>query len=418
MVPETPPRSLGGPERSALIEQITGIIPDHRNKDESLTTRLFKCQVNDKDLWLLDTPTPVIHITELQESINKAVAGPESYSVDGVVYLHDITDTNVTRNAEENLAVFQGIPTPASRNNVVIVSTFWDLLRTSEEGICVEDELREVYGRDASIFRVMDSSDRVSYWNIVSDLVGRLVEGSHKGGTAPSVEELLSIIDNKDRQVAYLGMELQATKEASARQLWDMQQKAAEEKDTLTKQIQQAVREISKLEEELRVTKEDCASQVSQLQERLDTERRESDGKLRDLETKRLSLAQELDKSMSRAASHTPEYLRQNYSSSGQTSNLNVLDARGEFPLYGAAAGGNYDEVKRMLQQGANPSMRTRFNWTALHWAVGNGHNMIVELLLDYGADINAISDTGSTPLCMAQTDIMKCILYNRGASF
>ncbi|KAE8346554.1 hypothetical protein BDV24DRAFT_122995 [Aspergillus arachidicola] len=60
--------------------------------------------------------------------------------------------------------------------------------------------------------------------------------------------------------------------------------------------------------------------------------------------------------------------------------------------------------------------MRTLFQWTALHWAVGNGHANIVQLLLDYGADINAISDTGSTPLDMARNDMMKGILRQRGA--
>ena len=88
----------------------------------------------------------------------------------------------------------------------------------------------------------------------------------------------------------------------------------------------------------------------------------------------------------------------------------------GEFPLYSAAAGGRYDDVKRMLEAGANPSMRTKYLWTALHWAVAHGHTNVVQLLLAYNADVNAASDTGKTPLDMAETDHMRQLLRRRGA--
>ncbi|KAK3322568.1 ankyrin repeat-containing domain protein [Apodospora peruviana] len=97
---------------------------------------------------------------------------------------------------------------------------------------------------------------------------------------------------------------------------------------------------------------------------------------------------------------------------------LNVLDKRtGGFPLYGAAAGGHYDEAKRMLEQGADASLRTRFRWTALHWAAGNGHPEVVRLLLQYGADVNAVSDTGKKPLGMAASDEIREMLLAKGAT-
>ncbi|KAK7431998.1 hypothetical protein QQZ08_001288 [Neonectria magnoliae] len=67
---------------------------------------------------------------------------------------------------------------------------------------------------------------------------------------------------------------------------------------------------------------------------------------------------------------------------------VNVLDSAGAFPLYSAAASGQYDEARRLLERGANASMRTRYGWTALHWAAANGHASVVELLLSYNADI------------------------------
>ncbi|KAK4183358.1 ankyrin repeat-containing domain protein [Podospora australis] len=80
---------------------------------------------------------------------------------------------------------------------------------------------------------------------------------------------------------------------------------------------------------------------------------------------------------------------------------LNQLDRKGEFPLYRAAAGGHYDEVKSLLDRGANPSMRTRFGWTALHWAAGNKFPDVVRLLLEHGADVNARADVGKLPYHM-----------------
>ncbi|RDW91683.1 hypothetical protein BP5796_02848 [Coleophoma crateriformis] len=74
--------------------------------------------------------------------------------------------------------------------------------------------------------------------------------------------------------------------------------------------------------------------------------------------------------------------------------------------LYQAAAGGHLEEVQRLLQAGFNPSDRTMFDWSPLHWAAHNdlvhGHE-IVKLLVEYGADIDQVSDTGSTPLDMAR---------------
>jgi ankyrin repeat protein len=95
---------------------------------------------------------------------------------------------------------------------------------------------------------------------------------------------------------------------------------------------------------------------------------------------------------------------------------LNTLDAQGGFPLYGAAAGGHYESTKDLLERGADASMRTRFQWTALHWAVANEHPRVVELLLSYGADVNAVSDTGKTVLSMAKSEGMKEVLRAAGA--
>ncbi|KAK4204780.1 hypothetical protein QBC40DRAFT_336683 [Triangularia verruculosa] len=84
--------------------------------------------------------------------------------------------------------------------------------------------------------------------------------------------------------------------------------------------------------------------------------------------------------------------------------NVNVLDDRGGFPLYWAAAGGHLDDVEDLLDnRGADVNLRTEFDWTALHWAAGNGHVAVVRHLLLYGARVNVFSDTNKTPLDLAR---------------
>ncbi|KAK0725017.1 hypothetical protein B0H67DRAFT_657907 [Lasiosphaeris hirsuta] len=95
---------------------------------------------------------------------------------------------------------------------------------------------------------------------------------------------------------------------------------------------------------------------------------------------------------------------------------LNRLDSNGEFPLYRAAAGGSYKDTKSLLKQGADPSLRTPFGWSALHWAASNGHKDVVELLLSHGAEVNVKSDTGKTPLSMARKPAIRAMLRNYGA--
>ncbi|NOZ40498.1 MAG: hypothetical protein GXP24_09765 [Planctomycetes bacterium] len=57
--------------------------------------------------------------------------------------------------------------------------------------------------------------------------------------------------------------------------------------------------------------------------------------------------------------------------------------------------------AKLLLQHGANPNaVEPKYNETALHYAVISTQSpLLVQLLLDAGADIDALSSNGSTPL-------------------
>jgi len=73
----------------------------------------------------------------------------------------------------------------------------------------------------------------------------------------------------------------------------------------------------------------------------------------------------------------------------------------GEQPLQLAAWGGHLEAVRWLLDHGA-PLERQGNNWGALHYAVFNGHQQLVEELIARGANVNAASPNLSTPLILA----------------
>jgi ankyrin repeat protein len=46
---------------------------------------------------------------------------------------------------------------------------------------------------------------------------------------------------------------------------------------------------------------------------------------------------------------------------------------------------GCVEAIRKLLDAGADPNKQERNSWTALHWAVANGHLTVAELLLQHG---------------------------------
>jgi ankyrin repeat protein len=93
-----------------------------------------------------------------------------------------------------------------------------------------------------------------------------------------------------------------------------------------------------------------------------------------------------------------------------ERANRNLLDA---------AEKGNLEEVKRLLDKGAEVDARDIGDWTPLHLAADKGHTDVVRLLLDRGADVEASTDRGRTPLHHAITEghtDVATVLLDRGA--
>lgn len=96
----------------------------------------------------------------------------------------------------------------------------------------------------------------------------------------------------------------------------------------------------------------------------------------------------------------------------GQTGDLEIakllidsgadVNAWKEKPLFSAATKGHIELVKLLLANGANPDASKPDSWTALHTAMVTYHPEIADILINAGANVNATSITGATPLMIA----------------
>jgi len=97
-----------------------------------------------------------------------------------------------------------------------------------------------------------------------------------------------------------------------------------------------------------------------------------------------------------------------------------------KYPLHAACRGQHYDSVKLLLEYNADVAVRDQNAKTALHHALksyeSNNYEineLVLQLLLDRGADVNATSKNGESPfyiVCsMGMTSIAKKML-ERGA--
>jgi hypothetical protein len=95
-----------------------------------------------------------------------------------------------------------------------------------------------------------------------------------------------------------------------------------------------------------------------------------------------------------------------------------AADAAAPSALHQAAARGDVDQLRALLDGGARIDERGQFEWTALHEAVIAGKTAAASLLLDRGADPNARGQFDMTPMhwaAMKGSPQMVTLLARRG---
>ena len=96
---------------------------------------------------------------------------------------------------------------------------------------------------------------------------------------------------------------------------------------------------------------------------------------------------------------------------------VDAVNANDETPLMMAALRGNLAWAQRLIERGAQVN---RAGWTPLHYAASGPEPKLVALMLDRGANVDARSPNGSTPLMMAARygpEASALQLLERGAS-
>ena len=90
--------------------------------------------------------------------------------------------------------------------------------------------------------------------------------------------------------------------------------------------------------------------------------------------------------------------------------------------LFDWARHGETDSLRGPLQQGQTPDIRDSDGNTLLMLSSCNGHYETSKLLLEHGADINAVNPEGKTPLMLAavfnHADIVDLLLINSADAY
>lgn len=71
-------------------------------------------------------------------------------------------------------------------------------------------------------------------------------------------------------------------------------------------------------------------------------------------------------------------------------------------PLHFATMNGNIDDVKHLVETGANVNEKGKNGFTPLHMAAFRGFEDIARFLISHGADVNIKGKDGITPLAIA----------------
>ena len=96
---------------------------------------------------------------------------------------------------------------------------------------------------------------------------------------------------------------------------------------------------------------------------------------------------------------------------------VNVKRWDGFTPLHRAVSRDNMEVTKLLIGSGADVNAKDSDDDTPLHEAVGRDNIELAKFLIDSGAWVNAKNKDGETPLHRAQSEEMKALLKQHGAT-
>lgn len=101
-------------------------------------------------------------------------------------------------------------------------------------------------------------------------------------------------------------------------------------------------------------------------------------------------------------ATESPATIPRRSSTGRSSAGIEAADKTGRTPLHEAAAGGHEALVRLLIDQGAEISAADEDERTPLHFAAGEGQEAVARLLMDLGANISDADKQGRTPLHLA----------------
>lgn len=97
---------------------------------------------------------------------------------------------------------------------------------------------------------------------------------------------------------------------------------------------------------------------------------------------------------------------------------VNVVDNRGNIPLYYAAKNGNSEFCRYLIEKGSLINFRCERGNSAFHMAFLSGDTKTVLYLFDKGADPNATNMEGQTPIAFAPPSLIRGLNLQEGVAY
>jgi hypothetical protein len=312
-----------GTGKSTFIQKVTGIDTGVSDRIKSATTvaHVYKSLIDGKEVWFMDTPgfnASDQTDTKVLQSISQELAAmykDDKLKVNGVVYLHPIYEKRMGLRDIQTLRMFEKLVGLSCLKNVVLATTMWDALKTKDEGIRREAELKaehwdflSQYGM--SVRRIEDPDDLNSYLSIVRDLMNNIAvtlqiqeEVVDKclplDKTSAGKEVLADIIkatEEVKQQLADLGEELRRTKEKSDAESKQMREILEAEKRELNEQLRVAADDRTALQKTLvdlrsqsESSQRNLASQLENMRITAANEKQQLNTALEDLKRQKVS---------------------------------------------------------------------------------------------------------------------------------